>query len=990
MSQPSRLSAKFIKKMSSVYLRLSSEVQDEREVTRRFDALIQKGLSLLGIKLSGERLEERTRKIARAAIEHARREQDSQSHIHELELGGKHPYTIHFLPDVRIPRTAEAETRWREFLESLAAKTRIGTDKATGEIGVLYRNGEWLGNLMLSDEFPSLYVLDDITTVAGDLIARGALRVHAEFTHPVTVMGGLHINHDILRQAPPRLDWRGGLTLYGFRSFQDVAVNPERLKAWGVTAGTEVCVRSDRFEFTENPPGKGDPYVLKGLNVLSSYHWRKDSWKRVTQERIDPELFEAVYGRLHRICLILGLGADFIAKSVSRLPDNIDRLSMYLVISLQEAPDKDKESPERSAALRVLDGLAALRQPCSARRVDNAPVEQALKTFSLEDAELAGTLAAMPRSKVSEKDLRADLQTVTTCKDSPLPLDSFFKDGLQVLRTLDMAFHSKGMKQRLQSAFSPLWDAFDAVAAKLDEAHRPDREALLTDPHGTLTLLDKGLAPFGGKFNTTLLRAELNDASKVKIKEACRRISNIPPKPGGERLAKDTQVLRQLYEMKNLECSQMQFSPAQVLALLLPRLDSRGGRLLNEARQVLLGAPPRGHIAQALGQRLAQLPPEQCLAEIRSWMASLLAVVEAYNRLTVSADVQGSETERQAKEFAMISLPPHVAREINIRVKRMTLLWSLGADFLEPLDSAIEDNLTRIRYYLALNLGIVPASPRSTLKGESRALVEETYSHLSTLLHCLDTGDSEEAESALKGFADPVLERLGAIFTKPRHKVQTINLRKDREYLDGLQDTKQTKEKVFVSSGRFLLFANSVLESKQIKQAVTGYIKPIYFALAKLGPSATGVTTNDLLRRTCDPDDFLNRLALSGKDKEAQAIEEALNAICVRSIEDVASDLRKTAPVDAQNGLGRDRELLGRVLALNGNPLGSLQLDSRRSAMLLLMNLESHIADRVKAMFEAGQLSGRPTKRIVSMVRERLEWELAIIRTYNQLTTAVR
>ncbi|MBU1003784.1 MAG: hypothetical protein KKE73_14830 [Proteobacteria bacterium] len=976
--------------MSDAYIRLSSEVEDEGEVIRRFEAFIKKALNMLGLKISADTLEERSQKIARAAIRHAKREVERRQYLLDLKLGGKGGYTINFLPDLRIPNTPETETRWREFLETLAAKTRIGTDKETGQIGVLYRDGQWLGNLMLADEVRSFSLIPDIHTVRGDLIARGALKVHSDFTHEVLVLGGMHLHHDILRQDPPRLAFRGALTLYGFRSFLDVAVHPERMKLWGVGPGTEVNVRNDHFEFIENPPGKGTLYVLKGLNVLSSFHWHGESWERIAQERIDPDLFEALYARLHRICLVLGLGADFIAKSVSRMPDNIDRLTLYLVLSLQGASNKDKENPERAATLRLLDGLTALRAPFSRKRVQTQPVEAALKSFTIEDAEQTATQTSQPRTKINEKLIRSDLALVTRCKDEALSTEVFFDNGLRTLQSLLLAFDSEDMRKRLMAAFLPLLQAFDALAGKLDEPHRPRFLDLLKNPKETLRTLEQGLVPYGGKFNTNDLQAELNDVSQLSIKEICRRITSIPFQSDEEAYANDEALLRKLYELKTLECTELEFDPGRVLALLLPKLASHGARLLDEARQVLLHRMARGPVALGLGQRLEGLPPEQCLTELRSWYRTLLAVAQAYNGLTVTDENSDRESERKAKEMAMVTLPPHISREINNRLKRTALLWGLGGEFLNPLDAALADNLHRVEFYLALTLGNTPAAPRCILSKDDRTLVEEAVSRLHTLRNCLDTADGQEAQAALTGLKDGVLERLATIFAKPRHKVETFALRKDRDYLEGLGDIQQTMEKVFVSSGRFLLFANTCMESNEVKRAISNYIKPIYFALAKLGSVADGITTNDLLRNTCDPDDFLNRLTLSGKDKEAQAIEEALTKICAKPIESLVSDLRKSATAETEGELGRDHEFLGQVLALKGASLGTLQLDTKRTATLLLLNLESHLASRVKNMFAAGQLAGRPTKRIVTMILERLKWEFDIIRAYNTQTNVPR
>lgn len=994
MAAPKKVSPQLVEKIGTAYIRLSKESDDEGEIRRKINGFTMKALSMLGFRMTAEKMEERSRKLADVAIKRAKQRILREQYIIDLKVGGPQDgYTIEFLPDVRIDRTPENEERWRDFLGTLAPKTRIGTDPVTGEIGVLFRDGEWLGDLMLADEMHSFTISPDVKRVRGDLLARGAFKVNTQFTHEVEIMGGLHIHHELLRQDPPRITYHGPLRLYGLKSLLDVPIPPERLEAWGVELGKQVIVRSDHLEYalvgddTCALPD-GQEKHLRGLNVLSSYNWRKNHWVRTKLERIDPVLFADVHARLNRFCLIFGLGQDMIAQSVSRTPDNIERIALYLDLCLTAPGDAEQEA--RSAAMRIIEGLAALREPFMEKCVDAKAVNAALEFLEIEDAEEAAKLATLPRPKLNEKRLRADLALVTHMADDEMSVDDFFGNGLGTAHALYLASRSEDARANLLQAFRRLGDVLEKLSTHLAAANRPSFADLLARPNATRDIIRKGLAARGESGDIAQLDAELREVRSTAPKSVFRQITHVPFESEDETFRADRALLRVLYETRTMAPDNLDIDADRMLGLVLPRLKSCAQKRLSDALAAMRGSPAASPATDMLVSRLDDLVPGKLLPELRAWLRSLLAVARMYNSLTVSDESAKRDQERARKEMAMATLPVHAMRNISARLSRTCLLWGLGRGFLEGVDATMDSDIERIIYYLNLVLGRTEAKRGTLLKDEDLALADETVGHFKTLRNCLDTADAEAAEAALSGLGDAVLQRMADVLAKPRHPVETFALRKDREYLDGLKDTQLSLQKVFRHSGLFLLCVNSCLQSKEIRRAASTWIKPLYFGLTKLGRNAGGVTVNDLLRTADAPEQVMERIKPAADAKALEKISKTLDKIRAKSTEEIISELRKSGSPDAKGELGEDYAFLGRVLALPGTPLGTLQINAEQTCKLLTGNMESHMVHQVKTLYDSGQLQNLPSKRIVHIVLERLDWELKVIRAYNKLSNRPR
>lgn len=984
---------RFLDKIVGLYMRLLEEKDSEHEARAQVEQFIRRALNKLGFKGTAEKLERRAAQLMALAEQRAKANLERKDYLLELKLGeGSGSYSVSFLSGVRIPNTPGNVEAWKAFLGTLAPKTRIGPDPATGEVGILYRDGTWLGDLMLADDVRSLNVTPQVEHVRGDLVARGARVVNKAFSHKLHVGGDLIIHHDLLRQDPPPIRFDGGMRLTGIRSLLDAPFPPERLTAWGLTPGASLCIRSDSFTLREqSSPGRKGLY-LRGENVLANYDWRDGKWIKSKQERVSETTFEATHAKLNRLCLELSLGSNFIAKSVSRVPDNIDRIVLYLDFVLAAAAKPHgQDDPEADGARALTAALLALRTPYREKRVDEDAARAALENITDADRDRAVALALRPRRKLGEKLVQADLDRVLDLLDrEPVPLE-LLGDGPGAVAALTLALRSQAMHDNLEQALAPLKKAFDEASAGLDSDRKPDFAAFLDAPQAAMETLREIARVKGARFNAAALEAELRELSNATPKEIVRRVASVPYSEAGEDFAADKTLLRTLFEATPDGLADQPFDAPTMLAFLVPGMRSVAAPRLREAQRSMVRAEePDDPLAAVLARTFSGLPPHKLAAAVRNWLRMHLEVVRKFNELGAIDYGTAREAEREEKTTAMIGLPPEVTREINQRLGRMCLLTGLGRGFIETGDAALEDNLRKLAHYLAVALAITPGSPKPLLADEERKAVSAVHAALLTLAQSLDTGDSEAAAEALGMLSEKILGVLAAILAKPRNPADTKPLARDVAYLDGLRNTRTSMKDVFKEPGRLLLFANSCMESKEMKKAISTAIKPLYFALSGVGSQAGGVTANELLKNSCAPEGFLNRLGAAGHDAAARKIEKALKDICDKSIEDVASDLRKSAKGAKEGALGRDREFLGRILALDGQAFGTLQLDEKRTALLLLTNLDSHIAGWVKDRFEAGRFAGRTAPQIVRRTQDRAKWELAVLKTYNTLTTRPR
>ncbi|NJB67785.1 hypothetical protein GGQ74_001425 [Desulfobaculum xiamenense] len=983
----------FIDRISALYLKLLEEKQDEGEALRSITAFINKALKKVGLSLAADKLEERTQKIAKLAVARAQKaqaEMERRFWLMDVKVGkAGSGYTISFLPEVRIRNTPENRDKWENFLETLAPKTRMGADPKTGTIAILYREGEWLGNLMLADDVRSLHIQDDIHTVNGDLIARGARVVNAAFTASLTVKGDLHIHHELLRQDPPPLVIEGGLSLYGVKSPLGTPFTPEQLIKWGLRAGHRLSIRNDIFVLTPHE-GATQSWELAGENVLSTYIWQTGQWRLVRRERIDAAAFDQIHARLSRICLMLGLGADFVAKSVSRTQENIDKIAFYLDLArTQMVKPPAPDDPALAAAASLIDKLARVRAPFSAPMINADTVSAAISEITDEEVTAAGELASRPRHKINEKLIQNDLKYITHLIDEDTDANDLLADGLTTARFLHVTFRSDDSRANLASVAGNIPDLFNGLAEQLSACQRISFERFLEAPGAALTHLRKLLAKDADAIaNLDRIENEVRILKQTRPKELIRKVVSVPFTVEDKDFADDKALLNELFAMQKAELKDLPFDAERMVDLLIPRLSSYARERLDIIRAAWKGRPdPKRPMSSAIAEQLRELAPGELMPALRRLMLLVLETVRRYNALSVSP---ASDAEHGGKQVRA-ALPADVVMNIRGRLGRACLALGVGRSFIDDYADALVGNLLKLEYFLRIVLGEADAKNECLLDDSGRELTREVLKRFETIRNAAESGTvGDDLHEALKFLKDERLAELGMVLTRPRHLVDVETLRNDVATLRQLSESCLTIDKVFASPGRFLLFMNSCVESKEMKRTVSTFLKPVYFAIAELAKSSeslANLSLNDVLRTSCTVEEAMSRFGDEGDPEARKKLAAGLKQICSKGIADIISHMRKTRVENPPAELERDQEFVASLMAFENAPLDALGLDTRRTAILLLLSLDSFIAAELKRRFESGALEGKDAKSIIKALRADLEWRYAIIRAYNKLST---
>ena len=315
------LESRFVSNIVGLYLRLMEETWDEGQTTQKVQNAIRSALGKLGIAVSSEVMEEKAQKIANAAIREGKSALERKYLLHVTIGEGDAAYPLAFLPGLQIPNTPENRDKWTDFIGTLAPKTRVGEDPKTKQIGILWREGTWLGDLILAHDVKTFFLIDDIRVIARNLVAANARIINKSYTHPIEVQGELHLNPDLLRQTPPPVTLGQGMVLLGARNVEQVTFTPQMLLNWGMKDGMPFTVRNNLYTFRTRDKGAFTEYLLEGKNVLTSYEWQSDRWMLTRKVRISPELFNDLHAALSRICIRLGLGADFVVRNDRKLEE---------------------------------------------------------------------------------------------------------------------------------------------------------------------------------------------------------------------------------------------------------------------------------------------------------------------------------------------------------------------------------------------------------------------------------------------------------------------------------------------------------------------------------------------------------------------------------------------------------------------------------------------------------------------------------------------
>ena len=981
------LEGRFISKIVGLYLRLMEESWDEGQSTQKVNKAIHTALGKLGIAMAPEVLEEKAKKISDAAIREGKNALERKYLLHVTMGEGSGSYPLPFLPGLQIPNTPENKAKWTEFVCTLAPKTRMGEDPKTKQIGILWRDGAWLGDLILASDVKTLFLIDDIRVIQRDLVAANARVINKSFTHPIEIQGELHLNNDLLRQVPPPVTLGQGMVLLGARTVEQAQFTPQMLLTWGMQDGMTFTVRNNVYTFRVRDKGSYTEYLLEGKNVLTSYEWLSDKWLLSRKVRISPELFNELHGALSRMSIRLGLGGEFMIKNDRKLEENVDKLSLYLDWALRFSTAKgDPKALQEQAAINALSGdLERMRRILLGPGLDEAELGRLAGANRDALLDSAAAFGARPRHKVSEKLISKDMLFLDKLVDGRADANDLLLDGLRTAAFLYATFASCESRGRTLAALRPLAEAWFSLAKTPEEDEVADFGRFLADPEAALNAAGNGDAEAGAK-----AREELRVVAGLAPKQVIRQIVNVQVDCETPEFAEDQALLRDLFAMQKSGLEHLPLTSLRMLDLLAPALESVLGLDMPLLRQALAGRKEAPARLIQLADGLHDASPAEVASRMREEAELRLEVAKKYNSLTTVPS--GEATDEEKAPPPREELPPNLIYGIMTKLNRLCLVLNLGKAFLEQHTGAIADNVARVQAYFNLAVGDTEFKVECILPELDAEILRDARDNLDTLTSPPPGKEGEEAVSkALSRLEDDYLRRLQGILAKPRHPVDEEDVKRDLATLRTIGDPALTLPRVFGSPGRALLFLNSAFESKELKRAVSRFIKPLYFPLmnlTKAHPELVSMTTHHLLRH---PEQSLETLEqveqTEATREELRSLKESLRLLSEKSILEMLNQIKKSQFKEQDEAFHRDMALLENLTQFDKLPIGSMELNPKQTSLLLLLLLDSFITQDVKNYFESGELAKKTSKQIIDALHDKLRWHHTIIRAYNKLTT---
>lgn len=974
-------------RIARVYSTALHTHQDEQLAKAKLLEFVQKALRKLGASLTAEKLEQKAQGLVHLAIEEAERKlaAEKSPYLNTLTIGdGAEAYTINFFSDIRIPNTDEEKARWQEFLDLLAPKTRIGKDQKTDEIGILFRDGFWLGDLIFKDDVLSLSIIQNVHTIRKNFVARAAQVVNSSFAHEVHIQGDMHINCQLLRQPSPRIELEGELWLYGLRSMHDAQFTLDQLMDWGLRAGGHLHIRSDIFVLQKiEERGIAPRWILEGENILSCYEWTGSTWQYKKRERLSPEAFHHVHSRLQRLCLELGLGSDFIAESISRTPENIDKICLYLDFCRSQTLAKiSSESPERQGTNTIIRLLSELRRLFLSSYINEALARSIIKDLTDDDIKSAVAFSALPRRKVSEKKLREDYNWLVRMQDEGCDISEVMPNGLSAGRFLHVTVESDAAIRALHHAMSGLYEKFSSFKDTHKSLSKLSFRRFLEKPTAFLKMLEASCPEKDLPVLQEMERICL-ELGQTERRQFLRKVSQSMQQAGtdDEKAADDRELLNTLFAVTHCDITEAPVNTLQLLELLSPFLHGvqryRVELLLKAMRE---GPDEEYPLTGALTDVYQNLTGTELLDLLRRRSLLMLDIIQMYNSLTASPTAPAPHASSAS------SLSAETLLAMKNRLERLCLKIGLGRSFLDGHSDALEKNLFKVLTYFEIALG-QHIHNETALTGKELELVKTGYRSLSLLHTAVKTGqESTELQDALDHMDNAFFDALAQAFALPRTPLGLKAFRRDVKTLATLLSPSLRLTDLFGHSGRLLLFLNSCLSSKKMKKALSPFLKPVYFSLEHIETTKQAVGLNELLRRNA-PHRAAERYFASSPQDEVQQLLAALRDMLDTEPENILNNLVQSVSPKPSAKEVEDLRLINALQSLTGHPLNFLRLDARQTGVLFLLLLSRFGAEQLRQLFEHENFDGVSAGRIAKRLKDELNWHYAIAYKYNMLST---
>ncbi|WP_449243075.1 hypothetical protein [Desulfovibrio sp.] len=889
-----------------------------------------------------------------------------------------HAYVVPFLPGAGVPDTPEAADRWRAFLDMLSAKTRVGEDPETKQVGILYRQGVWLGDLILADDVKTLFIIPDIREVRGALMARNARVRTRSFTHSLRVDGDLVVHQDILREEPPGIEREGDLALSWPRKVEDLRAAPQRLAAWGVGERSRLRMEEGAFTLSEEREGGAAVFVLRNVDSGRQYVWEFNAWEPVRASELGQEILNQVSARLERFCKLSGLGADFVLKNTKKIGHDIRKMLRYLEFLGTDA----SAAPEAEALSEVEGILRDLEKNVYGPNPDAPNILIMLDVLSDRLAARVHAVNALPREKRPEAHLQNDLEILAALSAEEVSVDGLFRHPTRAALFFLDALRSDEGRAAVRSALDDFIEAFDAALAAVGAAGDVRLQDILRWPVDTLAALKAR----GGEGVAAVedLEFELARLGEVSPKAMLRSVQRAMQASGYA--AEGEADLRLLGEMDRFRGSldSLAQSPEYLLNLVLANFQSPMLENLLRVRESLLG----GERDEDVGVRviLARLKTSQPLDFVRflqrrvNWEHS---VVRRFNKNAVPPRRSAAAPSRARTETSQDPRP-----EILALLIRVCQLGGLGKGFLDPQPAALRAGLEKMRAVID-----ICAHTTVVAEGDARALkCRALLKDFSNRLKLMEQAARQRDEASLRGVAaalgENYVQALRAALSMDRKRISALELLDDINTLERLRNQELGLDDILGGTDKALFFLNAVLESKAAKREIFQLVKPLNDALAELFKAREGLRLSmaDVLRRF---ERASQNLTVRVVGEEAAGILERMRGLLrqlrAMPLARVLPVLRNAAIAEGGEAGELDAALLERMEGFERGGVSGLGLAPLHVVQLLLAHLGPLAAEEVKALSGRGEFEGKSTPTIISLSLERLRWRESILQAHNTL-----
>lgn len=899
-------------------------------------------------------------------------------------------YSVAFLPGAGVAATQDNADRWRDFLDTLSARTRVGEDPESGAVGILYREGVWLGDLVLADDVKSLSVIPDITEVQGHLVARNVRVRNRAFLHVLRVAGNLVVHQDILRDSPPNIERTGRLVLSWPRRVEELRASPQHLAAWGVGDGSLLRLNEGDFVLAGEREEEAEIFLLRNVDNGQQYLWEFNAWEPVRGSGLEQEVLNQVTAKLERFCKLAGLGAGFVLRNTKKIGHNIRKIRRYLEFLgesvIGQAPLLAGETG------RILGEVSGLLKDLET--VVYGPEADAPRILALLDqltdqlADKIFRLNALPRDKKSEGRLRNDLDFLNALLAEQVTPDGMFRHTTRAVLFLGETLRSPEGQAALARAVSGFVQAFETAARELGLDGEISLEQALRHAAATLETF-RAKAAEGGAGRVAVvddLEQALARLGETLPSKLFRQLQRYIREGGlGPEAEEDLRLLGDLERFQG-PLDSLPRGAGFLLDVILsnfqsPTLDV----LLRVRRSLRSGAKDPDLGVQVILARLKSCQPVDFVRFLLRRVSWEHSVLRRFNE-TAGAPRKGREESEQGRESG--GLTPDLVSEVHMRLNRVCLFAGLGKAFLEQQAGALRRNLERLKYFIELCVANSVLPEDDARAATCRALLADFAARLQALRIAVRDNDVNSVRGVLATMGENYLQAMRTALGLERRPLDTRDLDEDVQSLERLQRQNLTPELLLGDTGETLAFLDAVLESRPCREELESLLRPLNEALAELKvlePDQDLTRRGLLLHFDAEVQPLVRRTSNRRTLEAVARLRDFLTRLSSLSLPGVLGGIHRAGSRAGDTLARRDAKLLERLLAFRQGGLDQLTLTADQAVWLVTAHMVSFVAGEILDRRRRREFSGKSSTAVLAFCLARLRWHASVIQAYNAL-----